>query len=330
MRNVRHGLPAAQRHARHDLARSVLPGVVRHSGDREEIVLRALAPLRKAGIRLRRRLALRRRQQLAVRAGDRLVGQRHDGLAIGIPPCRFMPFHLALGHQPGRLRHQRVGLGLGRLRVIIHAGRIAQIAHHALADDLAVEIHLATVDRHDRDELTRPLAGIEDLGRRHKVPLDLLAQHAAGADDLDAGRGQRLALRQLVRELGRAVRQQMERVHLGHDPPILSDADLFLVRPFGAVVTVAHVLPAGAINVAVPLFILVAADHLRHDRPGGIRTVRHRARGVEVDRERVPYRVDRQILVERPLVDVLRAHPQVAPAAANGALNGAVIGVFGV
>ena len=239
-----------------------------------------------------------------------------------------MSLVLTFGQQPLGFRSQSNRLGHAGAPEVKSSLRIFGEPHQPKFLTLIVDYDLLPVDRHDRNVTPRPVAFFQDFHRGQLAPLDYFFVARSLVDDLDSGQQQNFCAWQLVLKYLRPVRQQDKRCLFALSPEVFSDPNVFFSHPLACIVTSSFGLESLPIVLAgIHLPELRFRNHRGDDCPFSIRSIWRRTVRVEIDRERVFYRLNQYLLIKRILAHVFSHHAPIAPAHPDRVIEGVVIGV---
>ena len=252
-------------------------------------------------------------------------------LRIGRLPLHLVAFKLATVTNERRFGCQGQHLGLLARPVVVHALGVFSVTHQTRHVQLAVDLKLVTNDAHDRDPLANPILLFQHLVAVGLAPLDPLGVYLTLTHRLNthllhlAGFGRAFKGRHVA-----GVQVQCRVVVL--DVVILSDTHGVLVDPDRDRL-VAHALRLqGRDRACVGKHALVfsALQVFGNEAPLSIRAARVLDGGVHVNRKRVAYPCDLDVLIERVVVAILGQDADVTFAVAYLVLAGGVVGDVGI
>ena len=238
----------------------------------------------------------RRRPTVNVRL---LVTQHWVAGNICPGPFVLVTFVLTFGQQPFGFGRQSNRFGHAGAPVVIHSARIFGEPHQTVFFALVVDDQLGAVDRHNRNKPPRPDFLVQHFHRGDFAPFDLLPEAVALVNHRDTGQRHRFGTRQLILEYRRAIRQHQQ---LGFDAlgvKIFGNPNILFAHPLGPAVAGRSGFELPAVVCIWILFVEYRfRDHRGDQASLGVRSIRLRAVGIEIDGKRVVDLPDIDLLVE--------------------------------
>ena len=225
------------------------------------------------------------------------------------------------------LGSERNQLGAGRAPEVEHHLAVARITHQAAEVPLALHVYLVAIDGNDGNVLARPVGRFQHFCAGHDVLLDAIAACLTLANDGELLRVPQRAVGFV--QLGiqyLAVAQLHDGLHVLVAHPMLGNAHRVFIAP-QAVAVIAVCAPVAGQRVLAVLGFELRNRHQVGDKPEApVASIRCRAGGVGINRQRVGNALNLDVEIKRIFVRVVRGQTEVAEARVDRRFQRGVVG----